>query len=190
MAQVVSLETTRGVGAELDAAVEVATKLRGAWFMFSPQDTRRRNEMRELIPRAKALIDHGYHQAAIRDMARRAAPADIREIKQSLAALVAAFPNSGRTDLTAFGVALALDVVSRRPSTFAITEACRKLRHSSRFLPAIAEIMAAIDEAEAKFQAVDRSLRRLPEMITDAEAQLRSFDEWHARDEQPARRPQ
>jgi hypothetical protein len=57
-----------------------------------------------------------------------------------------------KQDLSLFGVALLEDVVAARPTIGALTNACKHLRRSSRFVPAICEVPEAL-AAETHWQS-------------------------------------
>jgi hypothetical protein len=71
-------------------------------------------------------------------------PAQSQEIKRQLQTLIGSFPNSSRQDLALYGVALLEDVVAEQPAVSALTNACRHLRRTARFVPTISEVLEAL----------------------------------------------
>ena len=72
------------------------------------------------------------------------------ELTAALMRFVGAWPNASHGDLAAYGAQLAQDVLDRRPCRYALDEALRQLRQTSRFLPSIAEVLAVLDAAQAR----------------------------------------
>jgi hypothetical protein len=65
--------------------------------------------------------------------------------------LVGAFPTSNVQDPEVFVNQLIEDVLSWEPHFISLERACRELRRTQKFMPAIAEVRAAYDEADRKF---------------------------------------
>ena len=152
-----------------------AQKIRAAWFK---SDSCAEHET--LIGGGRAILAAGADGTALAtlDQARRIA--ETGEIRKALMMLVAAFPNAARTDLTAFGAALSLDVAALRPSAYAIHAACRALRLRARWLPTIAEVAEAIAGAEAELAVARRALEELGPMIDELEARIEQAREQSA----------
>lgn len=91
------------------------------------------------------------------------------DIERALGMLVIAFPNPPKgVDLAGYGALLADDVRSLSPSLFAVETACTRLRRMSRFLPAISDVLAAIEAAEAMAARADHQAADLPRWIDKA----------------------
>jgi hypothetical protein len=100
-----------------------------------------------------------------RDLTRAMARATHDDVACQLAALVAAFPN-GRAD-ELFGKILVSDVGALEPSIGALDAACRLLRRTSKFLPAIAEVCSMIECKESSFALALKMLQRLPDRVVE-----------------------
>jgi hypothetical protein len=101
-----------------------------------------REELPGAIARAERLLGRDLRTA----LEAALAPATHDDVADALESLVGAFPNSKADAL--FGRLLVADVGALRPSRGALDAACRRLRRTFKFLPAIAEICDAIDHAE------------------------------------------
>lgn len=100
-------------------------------------------------------------------------PASREEIAKCLALLVVAYPNAGaKADLGGYGQLVVEDVAGLEPSIGAVDRACRELRQSKVFLPAIAEVVEAVRVGEAKLEACAYRLGVLPEFAAKARAAL------------------
>lgn len=101
------------------------------------------------------------------------APANREEIAKCLTLLIAAYPNaSSKGDLTTFGRMLVEDVASLDPSIAAVDKACRELRQTKAFVPAIAEVIAAVRDADKRLVTCHQLLASLPEQLTEASGKL------------------
>ena len=69
------------------------------------------------------------------------APATMAQIKIEVVTLLAAYPGTGKEDLSAFAVLLARDIEEKAPKRYQLTLALRKVRHTSKFRPSIAEVL-------------------------------------------------
>jgi len=76
------------------------------------------------------------------------APASRSQIAQLLAGLIASFPNGKPAQPEVYVELLMEDVASLKPCLMAVENACRSLRREKTFLPAIAEVFAAVKEAQ------------------------------------------
>lgn len=117
--------------------------------LFEGREFRLRDE--ELEPRvaqAEAFLRQCRDSnARLRDAA---APADDEEIATALLHFVGAWPNASHGDLAAYGAQLTQDVIERQPCRYALAEGLRHLRHTSKFLPSIAEVLAALDRMQTR----------------------------------------
>ena len=105
-------------------------------------------DLRDALAAANALIGRQDVARAEIQLADLKRPATRREIAGALAGLVAAFPNAAKKELQIYGRLLAKDVSDAAPSCGALGHACTILRRTSRFLPAISEVLEAIRSAE------------------------------------------
>jgi hypothetical protein len=78
--------------------------------------------------------------------------ATVREsaVARAVAMLLGSFPN-GVKDPEIFVPQMIEDVLSWNPHFFAVHDACRKLRHTLKFTPSIAELKEAFDAAREKW---------------------------------------
>lgn len=87
-------------------------------------------------------------QAVLNDLQQLGRPASMLEIGKQLAILVKCYPNAGSADGEIYGRMLIEDVAAMQPSIGDIDAACRHLRRTSKFTPAISEVLEAIAEAK------------------------------------------
>ncbi|MFY9954798.1 hypothetical protein [Bradyrhizobium sp.] len=77
--------------------------------------------------------------------------------------MIKSFPNAGKANAEVFGRMLVEDVAATLPTVGALEAACRHLPRTNRFIPVIAEVLAALDVAEAAQRQAVRTLASLPE---------------------------
>jgi hypothetical protein len=112
-----------------------------------------------------ALVSSGVHAQLDRYAEHVGQPASRAEIVTQLSMLVCAYPTSGSGDLDVYGKVLGDDVLAAKPTLFALEHACRTLRRTSKWRPAIAEVLSEIEEAERLFSKARRALRELPSKL-------------------------
>jgi hypothetical protein len=139
-----------------------------AMLKFSPESKRRCAEM---LPRAKEFVASGRLQRLVCELQEAKQPATRKLIATTLTLLVATFPNAARTELNAYGAMLFEHVHSRRPSIFAVVGACYELTQKSRYLPAIAEVLLAVETLETVLNHWIQLLHRLPSDVAVFESQ-------------------
>jgi hypothetical protein len=120
------------------------------------------------IAAAADLIESGKFAKLSADLAQAQAKAAGDEIALELAKLVGAYPNFGKYDTTVFSEMLLADVTALGPSVGAVEAACRKLRRTKPFVPAISEILEAIAEAHRLLFHDAREVGELPARIERA----------------------
>jgi hypothetical protein len=89
-------------------------------------------------------------------------PATKSEIANHLALMLKSFPNEGKDNAEIFGRMLVEDVAAQQPTFGGLEAACRHLRRTCRFIPAIAETLAALEAAEASQRQIIQTLSSLP----------------------------
>jgi hypothetical protein len=105
---------------------------------------------------AKALIDTGVPAAVL---AALDIPATNRDVMVALGSIMAAFPSAAnKPDLDAYAAVL-IDNLPDGLSRVVLQLAAKRLIRERKFLPAVSEILDAIDAAEQR-------IRRLPENLT------------------------
>lgn len=130
------------------------------------------------------------HQATFRDgLSAYAPPENGRAYRAQLSAhlglLLASYPTSNISDPRAFAKVLLDEVLTLTPALPAVATACSELRRTQRFMPAICEVVAAIDRHQERWQARCHASNGCGELITALE-QLRAdltpeVDEENAR---------
>lgn len=103
------------------------------------------NEAESLIAEAESCASTVDVGAAVRELKLQSRPASQIEVKRQLQILMGSFPNAPNKDLQLYGTALVEDVLNERPSILALSNACRTLRRTSRFLPTISEVLGALE---------------------------------------------
>ncbi|RYC29545.1 hypothetical protein D3273_23450 [Lichenibacterium minor] len=153
--------------------LEVILSASGPAFMgvFAPDGGRPElSTLREGIQRAQAFLDSCAAQTgALRDAA---APLPVEAIGRQIGAFVTAWPNASKADLAGYGAQLAEDVIERRPCRYALQAALRRLRHTSRFLPSIAEVLVAIDGEQSRIRGTLWHVSQIPTELDRARTAL------------------
>lgn len=126
-----------------------------------------------------ATVDLGAIEAGLNEAGR---PASAQEIKRQLQVLIGSFPNSGRNDLAIFGVALLEDVCEEKPGIAALTNACRALRRTGKFVPTISEVLTMITQETQRHQMALAGVREFPQRIEKALQAAVDLRERRARD--------
>lgn len=124
-------------------------------------------------------VDLGAIEAGLNEAGR---PATAQEIKRQLQVLIGSFPNSGRNDLAIFGVALLEDVCEEEPGIAALTNACRSLRRTSKFVPTISEVLIMITQETRRYEIALAGVREFPQRIAKALQAAVDLRERRARD--------
>lgn len=107
------------------------------------------------------LPEAGKHLAQLEKLS---APASKVEIANHLAVLLKSFPNGGKDDgAQVFGRMLCEDVGAQEPTIGGLEAACRQLRRTCRFIPTIAEVLAALTEVEEQQRKCIDAIANLPE---------------------------
>lgn len=131
----------------------------------------------EVVAKARAWIASEAYSELIAALEQATDFASDRDVRSELACLVGAFPNAARADLKAFGALLALDVLSKAPSKYAISAAVIKLRQTCRFVPTITEVLEAIAAADEHVRHADRWAREMPKRVEKLERDLAEIEE-------------
>lgn len=98
------------------------------------------------------------------------AATDARSSRAMIGLLVDCFPSSRPPNLDAYCSALLHDVLSLRYSPYELAAACRSIRRSAKFAPAISELLAACAEAREWLRVRRSGLERIRRQITTAQA--------------------
>ena len=126
-----------------------------------PRDEHLSHRVRQLMHKRYAMQPSDYPSAAERLAVIDAVLAEAeslieelrgrfasrKEIATQLAVPIACYPNSGSADGKIFGRVLVEDVAAANPTVDDLEAACRKLRRTQRFCPAICEVLEALAEA-------------------------------------------
>jgi len=182
MGQLLTLKPTGGDLDRLTAvqrveeALSVAQMLFGQMAHLDVYDAYDVKRVRAVLPQAKDIVATGALTELSDEFRKATQQATKKQIGQNLAALVAAFPNAGKSDLGPYGAMLAADVASKYPTFFALEIACRQLRQTSRFLPSISEVLEAIADAEGRVKNHRWTLENFHRYLTQTEAYLDQRD--------------
>jgi hypothetical protein len=101
------------------------------------------------------------------------APANSRHIGEQLTMLVAAFRASTAPDPAAYSKLLFQEVSAVAPAVVVLVTACRHLRRTLKWPPAIAEVLSAIADHDATWRNRYAVAMKLPEARTGAIESLR-----------------
>jgi hypothetical protein len=102
-------------------------------------------------------------------------PIGTSELATELATIVAAFPHGKAAE--DFAPVLFASVAVMRPSVGAVKLATRQLIFTAKFLPAIAEIRAAIEEQTQRLRYIESDVGRLPKHLATLKEQQRLADD-------------
>ena len=100
-------------------------------------------------------------------------------VKREIAQLIGSFPNAAPADPETYIAALIYDILDTRTPDAIIVTACRELRRTSKFVPAIAEVLATAERHVSRWQGMfslpDRLGRQrlcLERLVDEGEAAL------------------
>jgi hypothetical protein len=159
---------------------ELLTDLTVRAVIATSQDALERLEA--AIHAAQALAATVDLRAIEADLHEAGRPATAQEIKRQLQLLIGSFPNSGRNDLAIFGVALLEDVCEEKPGIVALTNGCRLLRRTSKFVPTISEVLTMIEQETQRHETALAAVREFSERIERALQAAVALGERRARD--------
>lgn len=166
--------------------IEAILAASGPAFMgvFAPDaDRPELSTLRAGIARAEAFLKAcAAHTATLREAAE---PLSVDEIGRQVGAFVTAWPNASSADLAGYGAQLAEDIIERRPCRHALRSALRQLRHTSRFLPAIVEVLGALDAAQSRVRNTAWHVAQIPAELARARAGLAAAEARAATPRQP-----
>ncbi|TAI65694.1 hypothetical protein [Bradyrhizobium sp. Leo170] len=100
-----------------------------------------RQHLEEAITTGEALM--AEHPWLFEQLQSACAPATIDDARRELAILYMAYPGK-EASLSSFMHIVLADVVDARASRFVLAASCRRLRHTLKFRPSIAEVLQAM----------------------------------------------
>jgi hypothetical protein len=100
-------------------------------------------------------------------------PATVADICEGIEGLIQSIPHGEPTE--GYSAALTLDVGSLQPSRGGLEIACRKLRTTCMRRPTIPDVLAAVREGIAVYEAARRALEELPSLIVRAQKRQRTI---------------
>lgn len=83
-------------------------------------------------------------------------------VKREVATLVGSFPNAALSNPEIFLSSLVFDLLDKRIPDAVVVLACRRLRRSSRFVPAIADVLGVADAILQSCRAIEAMAVELP----------------------------
>jgi hypothetical protein len=119
------------------------------------------------VATAKQFAETDWPRLQARAMASRR-PASQADIARHLGVLVGCMAG-GKVDMAVYAAALIEDVGALRPSIAALESACRALRRKATFAPSIAEVLAAIQEADNRHQTACTAVEGFPALVDSIE---------------------
>ncbi|OKO71892.1 hypothetical protein [Bradyrhizobium sp. AS23.2] len=137
-----------GVGAELIRTLEQRGVMRPLidecrsldWLATAKYQSEA--HLRECIATGEAL--RAEHAALFEQVEAAWATATIDDCRRELGILLLAFPGKSAADLSTFAHIALADVVDVRPTRLILCAACRRLRQTLKFQPALSELLAAL----------------------------------------------
>ena len=119
----------------------------------------------ETVKYAKRVLQAGAAARATPEVVCK--PATVAEICERIAGLIQSIPQGAPPD--GYSADLTNDVGSLQPSWGALEAACRRLRTTALYRPKICEVLDAVREAGAMYEAAMRAIDGLPALIARAE---------------------
>jgi hypothetical protein len=140
------------------------------WLMTDGEP--RASAVREAIAEAEVVLANDAFKTFARELEAALIPASRSMIKNQIALLMACYP-SRDVDITALTVMMVEHVVEANPSRLELTAATRELRLTSKFRPAIAEVIEALKDARMPdaptilklAERLDKARERLPLLL-------------------------
>ena len=164
------LPAEEAVEVQIREAVTTAAELTS--LLVGNQLTRERLELPGYLEHAEK-----HEQSALQALSLLAQierPATSLEISQHLTILLGSLTGS-KADPKTFAKMLKVDVVAAQPSIGALEAACRKLRRTKTFVPSIAELLEALEEAKTQMRVSRFHLERLPGTIERARERVERY---------------
>jgi hypothetical protein len=96
-------------------------------------------------------------------------PATVAEVCERIDGLIESIPHGEPAD--GYSAALTMDVGGLQPSRGGLEIACRKLRITCMRRPTIPDVLAAVREGIAVYEAAQRALEELPNLIKRSQKQ-------------------
>lgn len=168
---------------EIAETVKASTELMR--LLHGNNFTSERLELPQVVEYAEQHIDLARNGLAILQRLER--PATDKEIREHLAILLGCLAGS-KGDAATFGKMLMIDVRAAAPSIGALEAACRKLRRTCTFVPSIAEVLKAIDEARGSLKTSRLLLERLPNFIEDGRTRIEQRRQFEAEERERRRK--
>jgi hypothetical protein len=113
--------------------------------------------------------DRSALRAALEEGSR---PATTTDIARHLAVLVGSVATGNREDRDIFASALVADVGAQRPTVQALESACRGIRRTRRYMPAICDVLTELHAAEEMFAEPMQALAEIPVLTGHIEQKL------------------
>jgi hypothetical protein len=136
--------------------------------------------IRRRIDRGEAIL--AAHRSAIGDLRAALVPVTQKDIAVEVTDLMLAFPC--RDDLAEFTSLLFDHILVEHPSRFVLAAACHRLRCTSKFRPAISEVLEKLAEVASRFRGIE-PFANLEENLDKARAYLAEMEAKPIRDPQP-----
>ncbi|WP_194462126.1 hypothetical protein [Bradyrhizobium sp. CCBAU 53340] len=141
---------------DLSRSLDDVTGQLGWWDQGVGAGKRLLLQAENLIKEAECYASAVDIGAAVRELKEQSRPASQTEVKRQLQILIGSFPNAPKHDLQLYGTAMVEDVLEERPSILALSNACRTIRRTSRFLPTISEVLGVLEnEMSRQFDRIE-----------------------------------
>lgn len=167
-----------------DLALEGWADLRRAWLAATDERAGRRQVEAGAAARERWVVMGGNVNLArtVKQLARCETADwydDEGQVKRApvskvLAALMGSFPTTNVPQPELFTRAMLEDVLATNPTWFALESACRRIRTTKTFMPAIAELLTVLAEEEAKWTKRHEALEWLEQIADDGERILQA----------------
>lgn len=136
-----------------------------------------RDVILKAITAAETVLDRVNLAALGAHLAASQIPATSDEIAEHLALTIGAFPNAKPANPEVFGRMLVEEVKASRPSIGALEAACRLVRRTQRFCPAIAEVIRTLELVENDLRDRVDTVQRLPSLVQTAHQAVARLEE-------------
>lgn len=149
-----------------DVKIDVTMEL---WEVFRPGEKHDPMLLRAARERALEVIQSGAAKKIHEGLTRKATRMDI---VAAIAELIAAWPSAKSSDLQIFSRLVAEHVEAISPCRMALLAACSAIIANKTFMPAVAEVRAAVQDKHDFYKARADLVMRLPQRVIDVQKEL------------------
>jgi hypothetical protein len=150
-------------------ATDELSKITGVLYCSSFDNNRpNTGEIDRAIACALDAIKSGAFRQLTTWIDQARAPASRKEIIDAVSILIGSNPRPAQ-DLQVYGRMLCQDVIGAQPTRIGLHDALSRLRRTCEYLPTIATVLQALEASESRFRNMERMLKKLPELLPEAQ---------------------